>query len=369
MLTIYVSRKYYHNCGGIKLNNISKIILITAAAASMTSCSIGGKSSEVSSDKKTDTQSITYNWQAPYEEKINEFKGSEAYTETSAFDIFDVTGDGAQELIISPSEDATAKCIVYTCKGQTIEQLGEIGTSGSFAYSSSLNIIIDEFKGNGFVLGKIFSFADGPLKTIISYSNNSDSASLGASIYHEINGENISGAEYNKALEPYTAVDSIKVGRRFSMGDNAVNYGLRIAENWGGVLSDDRKKLCTDKLSEELAAAQQEGRNAAFDFCDLNGDKTPELVISENDRPESKCSVYYFSGSSLMQMDGTYGINGTFSFDTSAYIFFEDNAEQSKYWSIANSSFVADEYQKSDSIISVGRKYPLCESGISAIFG
>ena len=56
VLTIYVSRKNYHNCGGIKLKNISKIILITAAAASMTSCSIGGKSSEGSSDKKTDTQ-------------------------------------------------------------------------------------------------------------------------------------------------------------------------------------------------------------------------------------------------------------------------------------------------------------------------
>ena len=351
------------------MKKISRIFLLAAAAASLSGCS--DKNDKLSTGKlsgKSDPESITYSWQTPYEEKIGEFKASDAYTEISAFDIIDITGDGSPELIISPNSDATTKCLIYSYSYDSLSELGDIGNFGSFSYCPVTNVIKDEFHGNGFVLGKIYSLSNGPLNTLLSYSDNSDSASMGAEIYHEINGENISLAEYEEAIAPYSDLNTIEVGRRFSMGENAVNYGLRYSESWKSVLNSDRQKLCREKLQAEIALAQEEERNAAFDFCDLNGDKTPELIISENSAPESTCTVYYFSGEQLIQMDGTYGANGVLSFDTQQYVFFADKETGSTYWSIANSAFLADEYKKSDSIIITGRKYPLNDSGISAVF-
>lgn len=346
------------------------LFLLTAAATILTGCNDkGGDTSASTPAEKTDPESISFSWQAPYEEKINEFKGSDSYTETSAFDIIDVSGDKTPELIISPSNEATAKCRIYTYKDDAVSELGEIGNFGTFSYCPETNVIKDEFVGNGFILGKIYSLKTFPLNTLLSYSDNSDSASMGGEIYHEINGVHVSLAEYEEAIAPYSALNTIEVGRRFTMGDNAINYGLRYSESWSAVLDKDQKKLCKEKLEAELALAQEEGRNGAFDFCDLNGDKTPELIISAGNVPEAVCTVYYFSSGQLVQMEGTYGVNGALSFDTEQYIFFNDNGAESKYWSIANSAFSANEYKKSDSITSTGRKYPLNESGISAVFG
>ena len=147
------------------------------------------------------------------------------------------------------------------------------------------------------------------------------------------------------------------------MGDKAVNYGIYISENWAKTLTSNQKKLCKDKLTAESALDTAEGRNGAFDFCDLNGDNVPELIISSNTAPESICKVYYFSAGQLVEMEGEYGINGTFSFDVENLVFFSEK----KYWSIANTEFKANEYTESDSTIITGRKYPLSESGISAV--
>lgn len=336
----------------------------------MTGCS--GKKSDSASDnvssKKTNPESITFSWQEAYENKIKEFKNSEQYTENSAFDIFDVTGDGSPELIISTDSEPTSKCLIYTYNNDTVAELGEAGNCGTFTYCPDANIIKDEYYGNGFVLGKILSFSNGSFKTVLSYSDNSESASMGAEIYHEINGENLSLADYEKALEPYAATISAEVGRRFTMGDNAINYGLRFSESWKAVLNSEQKKLCRDKLNEELISAQESGADAGFDLCDLNGDKVPELIISDSSAPEATCSVYYFSKGELIAMDGTYGANGVFSFDTEKYVFFADKESDKTYWSIANSAFSAADYKESDSIAVIGRKYNMSESGISAVF-
>ncbi len=345
------------------MKKISKLFLLTAAVASLTGCSDKDNNSSSVSSEKANPESITYSWQTPYEEKIAEFKNSANYSENSCFDIYDLTDDGSPELIISPNSDATTKCIIYTFNDDTVSELGEIGNNGTFSFCPETKIIKDEYIGSGLILGKIYSLTSGPLKTLLSYSDNSASASMGAAIYHEVNGENLSLADYEKALEPYSKLNTTEIGRRFTMGEKAVNYGIRISENWHAVLSSDQKKLCIDKLSADSEAAAGEERYGAFDFCDLNGDKVPELVISADNAHDSICKVYYFSGGQLAEMEGEYGKNGTLSFDIEHFVFFADNT----YWSIANSAFLADQYKKSDSITEIGRKYPLTESGISAV--
>lgn len=351
------------------MKKISRLFLIITAAAAITGCS-GKKTDSVSDNvpaKNADPESITFSWQEVYENKIKEFKESEEYTENSAFDIFDVTGDDLPELIISPDNQATSKCIIYTC-GDTVSELGEAGNFGAFTYCPDTNIIKDEYSGSGFVLGKFLKFSNGSFNTVLTYSDNSDSASMGADIYHEINGENLSLGDYEKALEPYATTLSIDVGRRFTMGDNAINYGIRFSESWKAILNSEQKKLCKEKLNEKLAEIQESGADAGFDLCDLNGDKVPELIISDSSAPEATCSVYYFSNGELAAMEGGYGINGVFCLDTEKFVFFADTETDKKYWSIANSAFSAADYAESDSIAVIGRKYYVSESGISAVF-
>lgn len=370
-LTYYTHTKLsYHNLGGIKLKKICMIFLAAAAATAFTGCSDkkGVSSSESILSGRKDPESITFSWQDAYEKKIGEFKNSEEYSEKSAFDIFDVTGDGSPELIISPNDDTPTKCTIYTFVEDKLTEILQAGNSGCFSYSPETNVIKDEYLGNGFVLGKILTFSNGSFNNTLSYSDNSDSASLGAEIYHEINGENVSLADYEKELAPYTGISLIEAGRRYTMGDSSVKYAIRYAECWKDTLSSGQKKLCREILETEMTSAQAEARNAAFDFCDLNGDKVAELIISHGADTESSCTVYYFSNENLVAMDGNYGKNGVFSFDTEHYVFFEDKGSDSTYWSIANSGFTADEYKKSDSIAVTGRKYLISESGLSAVF-
>lgn len=345
------------------MKRFCRLFLVTALAASLASCSDKDDNTSSEAEQNNTPESITHSWQAPYEAKIKEFKSSDKFSENSCFDLYDLTDDGSPELIISPNNEATTKCLIYTAEGETISELAELGNNGTFSFCHNTKVIKDEYIGSGLILGKIYSLTSGPINTIMSYSDNSASASMGAAIYHEINGENLSLSDYEKALEPYSDINTTEIGRRFTMGDKAVNYGIYISENWAETLTSSQKKLCRNKLEAEAALAAEEGRNAAFDFCDFNGDKVPELVISSDTATESTCKVYYFSAGQLVTMDGEYGTNGVLGFDVEHLVFFSDN----KFWSIASTEFKANEYKKSDNITNTGRKHPLSESGISAV--
>ena len=99
------------------IRNITSISAAIALAAAMTSCS-----NKSDSDKKqyerTAPDSVSFEWQKAYESKLNEFKESEDYSDNqesgSAFDLFDITKDGTPELIISPNNDGSTKCLVYS---------------------------------------------------------------------------------------------------------------------------------------------------------------------------------------------------------------------------------------------------------------
>lgn len=341
---------------------------VAMVSAMITGCSkVDSGSSGSSVFKKTDPESISFNWQDSYENKINELKNSEQFTDTSAFDIFDVTGDGSPELIFSPSTDATSKCTVYTYANDEIKEIGELGSNGTFSFSPEIKMLKDEYSGNGFILGKMVSITNDSLYTVISYSDNSDSASLGAQIYHEIDGNEVSYSEYEAALEEYSSSVFLSAGRRFTFGENSINYAVRCSESWRSVLSPEQKALCVTKLTE-ISEFPEASKDIAFDLCDLNGDKVPELIVSESSAADSGCVIYYFSDNNLVQMDGTYGANGVFSFDTESYVFFADGGSDKKYWSIANSGFSSSDYTESDSIAVIGRKYILSNNSILAVF-
>lgn len=322
---------------------------------------------------KSDPEKVKYDWQEDYQKKLNSFiasdKFSDDYDHGSAFDLFDITGDGQPELIISPDSGASTACSIFTFDGGEIVSLGTVGSGGIIRYIPSQNLLNEEYIGSGFVLGKYLTYKNGELADVITYSDNSSSASSGASITHEINGEEVMLSEYEAALEPYASAVYLEIGRRYTFGETTMNYAVKLSESWKQAFSDDERQLCRDKLNEVLESSAESGTDPAFDLCDLNGDKIPELVISEGSSPESVCTVYYLSEENLLLMDGTYGSCGQFTLDPKENVFFYQSGENFSYWSIANAEFTAAGYKNNGNKAQIGRRYLLTPENITSIFG
>lgn len=346
-----------------------KAILITAIfAAASVGCSKTSSASTPSGSEanvQASPESISFEWQSAFENKLSEFSASAEYSSDSAFDLIDITGDGCPELIISPSSEKQSVCQIYTYSDGTLSSFGSAGFSGSFTYYPERSLIREEYQGEGFILGKFISYDNGEFQEVLSYKDNSGSANTGATIIHEINGEEVLLPEYDAALEEYNSERTLEIGRKFTFGSSAINYALRRGESWGAVLGSDKKELFRKKLAE-LSQTMPEDSKAAFELCDLNGDDVPEIIVSNGSSPESLCSIYYFNGSEIAQLDGEYGANGTLFFDTEQLVFYSRSATETFYWSLADSGFSAAEYVSSGSIMETGRKFLLTDSGITA---
>ncbi len=355
----------------MKINKaLCLISLLTSAALAGCSTTKNVSSSSQEEPEKISPESISFEWQAPYESQLNEFKNSDRYnsnpTDGSAFEITDITGDDTPELIISPSNDKSSVCEIYTCSGGTILELGTAGFFGEFEYLPEQGYIHEEYSGDGFVIGKFKQYDGSELVDKLNYSDNSGEASSGATIVHSINGSEVLLNQYEETLAEYNVGPSFRIGRKFTFGDAAVNYGIHRAESWGAVLNKEQKELCKNKLTELLTSYTDTGSDAAFEFCDLNGDDVPELVVSEGSFSESQCSIYYFSGSEISELDGRYGSLGCIKFDMEKLVFYAETPTETTYWSLADSNFSAADYESSGSIMQVGRKFILTEENITS---
>lgn len=348
----------------IKTILLTAVFAAFAASVGCSETSSASTPSESEAPTQVSPESISFEWQNIFENKLSEFAASAEYSSDSAFDIFDITGDGSPELIISPNTEKQSVCQIYTCSGGTLSSFGTAGFCGSFTYYPELDIIREEYPGDGFILGRFMSCTDGALSEVLSYKDNSGSANTGATIVHEINGEEVFLPDYEAAFAEYNDARTLEIGRKFTFGDSAVNYALRRGESWGAVLGSDKKELCRKKLAE--LSAMHESNNAAFELCDLNGDDVPEIIVSNGTSPESCCNIYYFNGSEITQLDGEFGANGMLYFDTEQLVFYSQSAAETFYWSLADSNFSAAEYKSSGSIMETGRKFPLNDSGITA---
>lgn len=353
--------------GGIKLKIFRKSLLIAtvfvlSAAFSGCSDSISPDNPENLEDTRISPQSITFEWQSVYMDKLAEFKSSADFSADvktgSRFDLFDITGDKTPELIISPDDNGQTACRIYSCRDGNIVELGETGNSGTFSYLPDMHLIKDEYVGDGFILGKYIAYEDGSFNTVISYSDNSMSASKGAAIRYEINSEEVLLPEYDRELSPYSNSPEITAGRKYTFGDNAINYAVKCSESWGAVLTSTQRELYRAKLTELLNPLDS---IYAFELCDLNSDEIPELIISNGDKLENRCEIYYFDENGLAHIDGDFGVYGKFTFDTEQFVM----SAGSIRWSINNTDFDVNKYTYSESLAEIGRKYLLTDTNIS----
>ena len=354
------------------MKSLKPIIFAAIFTASMTTVGCSDTKTKPSSpetetiDQTISPESISFEWQKSYQDKLDEFKKSDAFTSDSAFDIFDLNDDGNPELIISQGTEKNSACEIYTYSGGSLSSLGTAGFEGYFDFLPEYKLTREEYHGDGFLLGKFRQLEGEEFIDFLTYSDNSESASSGVSIKHEINGQEVLLTEYESKLAPYVDTLTMHLGRKYTFGDDAENYAIRRAESWGAVLGSNRKAKCKKKLLEIADEMGADKKNASFELCDLNGDDTPEIIVSSGSSINSSCSVYYFSGNDIEQLDGEYGRYGRLLFDIGSLVFYNESETGMTYWSIADSGFTADKYKSSGSIMETGRRFALTTTGIDA---
>ena len=285
-------------------------------------------------------------------------------------EIMQVIWDKERVLVHDILSEMTEPKPAYNTVSTVVRILEKKGYVGHKAYGKTHEyyplVEREEYHGDGFLLGKLRQLEGGEFTDFLVYSDNSESASAGASIKHEINGEEVLLRDYEAALAQYVDTLTMHLGRKYTMGDDALNYAIRRAESWGGVLGSKRKAVCRKKLLEIADEMGADNRDASFELCDLNGDDTPEIVVSSGSAMDCVCTIYYFNGDEIEQLDGEYGRYGRLLFDIGSLVFYCESETGMTYWSLADSNFSADNYKNSDSIMEVGRRFALTTTGIEA---
>lgn len=324
-------------------------------------CSVNSSDNASNVPERTAPESISFDWQKPYESIINDFKSSEDCSENSAFDLVDLDGDHSPELIISPSTEPKTVCRIYTCKNGVSSELGEICNDGKVIWLPEMELYKDEYQGDGFTFGSYLALEGGEFTEKLSYytSNNI------SSVKHTINGEDLLLPDYEEKLKPYNEAYTVIYGRKYGFGENAVKTALYRSESWGAVITSAEKNAYRDKLNEYLEGSESSGEDAAFELFDVNNDSIPELVISQGSSENSKCLIYSILDGKIAVFN-PIGYAGTVSYDFSQNIMFYQ-IEENKYTcaSLSDESLIAS--VNVDSLTDradFGRRYPLTAENI-----
>lgn len=357
----------------MKSKKLTTVFIAFAVTASSAGCSVKkiGSDSGSSEILNVSPRSIVFEWQSLYEQKLNEFMTSEKFSEVaqrgveeSRFDLYDLDGNGTPELIISANNEHKTQCEIFTVSGGQVVSAGAYGEYGAFTYYPEFKMINDEYSGEGFVVGKFMTFDGTSFSEYFNYSDNSSSAIKGASIKHEINGQSISLPEYDEAMNVFRNARTATIGRKYSFGAASIDYALHCSESWGAVLTPTEKQLFTEQLNSNLAVATELEKDASFEFCDLNGDDVPELLVSEGTSSNDLCRIYYISNNVLLELEGKYGYKGKLNYDNEQLVFYTTGGSSGNAcWSLTNNDISS--FNVSRSHMECGRKYILTAENIA----
>ncbi len=313
---------------------------------------------------KTSPESVVFDWQEEYQNKLEQFQVSADCSDSSMFDLHDVTNDGIPELIISPSEDVSAMCEVYTLIGNEMEKIAVCGSSGEFDYFPSILVIGYEYTGEEFTVGEYQTYTDGFYSIDFDYYTNMNSASSGAVIRYEINGDGVSLDEFEERINAYQNEDSYKIGRKYTFSDESIQYAIHCSESWSEVLTDAQKKKFREKLSDVLDKSSS--ADSAFELADLDGNGLPEVIVSSGSLEEMPVSVYYLEEDGVKEIAAKSDENGCLRLDIKNGIFYApDQTGKLTSWSLSSDN--TSSFKPSDSIMVCGRKYLFTSDNIKLV--
>lgn len=353
--------------GGIELKR-SFLASTAAAVFVLTGCSSGTKT--VSEAQPTTSaispETVVFSWQQVYSDKLSQFRSSADFVSGpngSMFDLYDLTGDGVPELVISPSTESDSACDIYTAFGSSAVKIGSTGSKGIMGYIPAQNVECFHYQGKNFELSEYFKIEDNSLVTLKKFYNNKSSASSGGRMKYEVDNSPVKIAEYERLLKGFTDDTELEIGRKFSFSDAAENYALHYSESWGAVLTETEKEFYSSVLTELLNEGEAD---AAYELCDIDGDNVPELIYSTGTFAGAQCRVYHLDGLSISLTVDIASYNGRIGFDPQNKVCFDGSAHPSETYSADGTKHT--DITPSASTVLCGRKFLLREGSLTEAF-
>lgn len=225
------------------------------------------------------------NWRKIYKKELERIRSLSEFDDRTMFDIYDVNKDGIPELFVSFLNNYKSQCVIYTVMNGNLIYLNELD-------SLTAEIIPDKnwiaarqktYQNNSFT--EYCSITDGFLKPELTFG--SIIGEFGKTF--SINNTEVSEEEYNDKTKRYSYQQLLFLGRRFHFGDKSIETALNPPSY---SLTDEQKIAYCKKLSEYYTS-----HFATFDLFDLNGDSSPELIIST----DYSAYVYFFDDKNLTE--------------------------------------------------------------------
>lgn len=156
-------------------------------------------------------------WRAAYRQVLYEFQRSDNYTEHAAFSLYDISGDGVPELILSLDSCHAASCRIVTYQDKAVD-VGEIGSFGECCYNSDQNLILSGYLGQGVQHSIFYRLQNGVLQEIIKFYNDEGYRGIEDAVFR-INDVEVSKAEYDQMYQFYeSGAEWIYLGRDYQFG-------------------------------------------------------------------------------------------------------------------------------------------------------
>jgi len=174
-------------------------ILILVAAAAAGGCYLGfraGSSREMAQEPS---------WNDQYASVLRTYIDPE-YPDsgTAMFNIFDLDSDGSPELLVSMGDFHSAGGEIFTLYHGAVYYLGPFGSWGDFQFDPETGHIYSAYMGMGSQYVSIHQLIEGQVVDIVAFYERVDAYSDNPEDWSfEVDGEEVSQEEYNRAWEKY----------------------------------------------------------------------------------------------------------------------------------------------------------------------
>ena len=219
--------------------------------ASVRNGTVGEKSAKV----KVFVQVSPAKWVKAYKRIIDNYINEPKQTALDCMcSLYDITGDGIPELLISGSDVHASGVEIYSYSNNKVikfarrskfdnELYYSFGSWGVVQYCPENGLLVDSYTGQGVMITTYYSFENGNMKEVIRLEDGSLVTEMPNysedEIYYKINDKLVTKKEYEKAYEKYSG-ETISLGR--TIGIKGLTYDeqeMYIDEVWDKILNEN----------------------------------------------------------------------------------------------------------------------------------
>ena len=154
---------------------------------------------------------------------------SEEYTYDAMCSLYDVTGDGVPELILSTGTSHPCGVYIYTYSGGTASPVVRsdrnwyaLGSGGAVAYFPSTGLIDSYYCGMGAMTNQLFRIKNGKAEMVLFSENGEYVVPDQGTDCYRINEKDVTKSEYDKAVKPYDK-DFVFLGRSYIIDPDKID--------------------------------------------------------------------------------------------------------------------------------------------------